>query len=420
MSRIYKDCCLFVFSGMCMLPKQQIYIVALLVLVAIGLTYIVFLIQPSTKLETGEQVTETPVDTSQPNNTSTNNQTPLVSITPPSEGTYALVIEGAGATFQYPQISQWSNLFKQKTGISVNYQSVGSGAGQRMFLVDRVVHFAASDPPLSRSQWENYTGKVVQVPWIMGAVVVVYNVPEVDVPLNLTGEVLARIYRGEIVYWNDPAIAELNQRIAGRLPQKEIIAVHRSDSSGTTEVFTIFLHKSAPHIWPRDLVGKLVNWPVDATGRGIGAKGNEGVTTTVLQTPYSIGYVELSYALEHGLSYATIRNAAGRFILPTIETISAAIRGIKLPESPLDDFSQVFVEVVYSPNPEAYPISTVVFGLFWSKYDDPAVARSIVSFLNWIVSEGYNYMVKGYVAPPQEAVSLVRKAAEIIRSNSLG
>lgn len=161
---------------------------------------------------------------------------------------YASVIEGAGASFQFPQIVQWSSAFRESSGITVNYQSVGSGAGQRMFLIDKVVHFAASDPPLAKSQWESHKGNVLQVPWIMGAVVVIYNIPGIDVPLNLTGEVIARICRGEVVFWDDPLVVALNPQVADRLPNKEIIAVHRSDSSGTTNIFTLFLHKSAPHV----------------------------------------------------------------------------------------------------------------------------------------------------------------------------
>lgn len=333
---------------------------------------------------------------------------------------FATVIEGAGATFQYPQISQWANLFRQKKGISVNYQSVGSGAGQRMFLIDKVVHFAASDPPLSRSQYLNYSGQVLQVPWIMGAVVVVYNLPGINTPLNLTGEVLAKIYKGEIVYWNDPAIVSLNPRVAGSLPRSEIIAVFRSDSSGTTEVFTIFLHKSSPSIWPKDLVGKQINWPVSNTGRGVGGKGNEGVTAQVKQTPYSIGYVEYSYAIEQGLTYAAIMNSAGRFILPTETSIRSAALGVELPRSPLDDFSGTFEKIIYSPHPDAYPISTLAYGIFWARYDDPAIARSIATFLRWIADEGYNNTVRGYVRPPNEAVDLLRKAADLIEKNITG
>lgn len=333
---------------------------------------------------------------------------------------YAETIEGAGASFQYPQIAKWASVFREKKNITVNYQSVGSGAGQKMFLVDKLVHFAGSDPPLSRKQYNEYSGEVLQVPWIMGAVVVVYNIPEVSATLNLTGDIIARIYLGEIEYWDDPAILELNPGLRGILPRKEIIAVHRTDSSGTTEIFTIFLHKSAGDKWPRELVGKQIDWPVDKTGRGYGAKGNEGVTALVKQNPYSVGYVEFSYAIEHRLLYAAVKNKAGRFILPSETTIQNAALGVNLPRSPQDDFSPTFEEVIYSPHENAYPISTIVFGLFRARYEDPAVARSIAAFLRWIATEGYNHMIRGYVKPSQQAIELLIKAAEIIEKNSMG
>lgn len=331
-----------------------------------------------------------------------------------------VLIQGAGASFQFPQISQWASVFKEKYGVVITYQSVGSGAGQRMFLTDKVVHFAASDPPLSRAQHSRFNGSVLQVPWIMGAVVVVYNLPEVDTHLNLTGEVLARIYRGEITHWNDPAITRINPSVADKLPNREIIVVYRSDSSGTTEVFTIFLHKSAPDLWPRTQVGKQLDSPVTRTGRAIGGKGNEGVTAIVKQTPYSIGYVEFSYALEQGLSYASIMNRAGRFVLPSDVSIMSAALGVKLPSSPLDDFSETFEEVIYSPHPDAYPIATFAYGLFWSRYEDAVVARYIALFLRWIANEGYNYMVRGYVKPPDDAIQLLVKAADIIEAGGAG
>ncbi|MEM1897129.1 MAG: phosphate ABC transporter substrate-binding protein PstS [Ignisphaera sp.] len=343
--------------------------------------------------------------------------THTVTLYTPRPEVRGLSVSGAGASFQYPQIAQWARLFKEVAGVEVTYQSVGSGAGQKMFLVDRVTDFAASDPPLTKSQYEQYRGQVMQIPWIMGAVVVVYNVPEIKGHnLKLTGEVIAKIYRGEIEYWDDPAIKELNPDIANILPRKQIIAVHRSDSSGTTEIFTIFLNKAAPNIWDKDLVGKVVNWPVDATGRGIGAKGNEGVTATVLQTPYSIGYVELSYALENNLPIAAIRNAAGRFVLPTDETIRNAAKGISIPSSPLDDFSEMFVEVIYSQHEDSYPISSLAFLFVWREYGDRNKALALSEFLKWIAIEGYSNMVRGYVAPPQQIIELLLSAARLLES----
>lgn len=340
--------------------------------------------------------------------------TPTTRYTPRPE-VRGVSISGAGASFPYPQIAQWIKLFQNASGVEITYQSVGSGAGQRMFLSDRVVDFGCSDPPLSKSQWEQHKGQVIQIPWIMGAVVVVYNVPEIPsgYSLRLTGEVIARIYRGEIEYWDDPAIKELNREVADKLPHQPIIAVHRSDASGTTEVFTVFLHKSAPIAWPGELVGKQVNWPVDNTGRGVGGKGNEGVTAIVLQNQYSIGYVEWSYAIEFKLPIAMIMNAAGRFVLPTAESVSSAARGVALPSSPMDDFSHTLYEVVYSINEDAYPIASFTYIFLWKKYDGRK-ALAISEFLRWIAYEGYGNMVPGYVAPPPEVVNLLLQAASTI------
>lgn len=331
-------------------------------------------------------------------------------------GPLSCSLNGAGASFQYPQIAQWASLFQKAKGIKITYQSVGSGAGQSMFLKDRVVDFAASDPPLTREQYEKYRGQVMQIPWIIGAVAVVYNVPEIpgDYNLRLSAGVVARIYMGEIMYWDDQAIKELNPEVASLLPHREIIAVHRSDSSGTTEIFTTFLHKASPDNWPRELVGKTVNWPVDATGRGVSAKGNEGVTATITQTPYSIGYVELSYALEYNMAIASIENAAGKFVLPTEEAVKNSIKGVTLPGSPLDDFSSVIYDAVYSPHPDSYPIASPVFLIVWRNYEDKCKATALSEFLKWVAEEGYENMVPGYVAPPEEARNLLLVASSIL------
>ncbi|MEM0004881.1 MAG: phosphate ABC transporter substrate-binding protein PstS [Desulfurococcaceae archaeon] len=335
--------------------------------------------------------------------------------TPATSEIRGLILQGAGASFPYPQISEWARRFQDKYGIQVVYQSVGSGAGQSMFL-QKTVDFAGSDPPLSRDMWIQYKESIIQVPWLFGPVVIVYNIPELpgNYSLKLDGIAVARIYKGEITYWNDPYIKELNLEVADKLPNKEIIAVHRSDASGTTEIFTTFLYKASIGVWPSELVGKSINWPVDATGRGVGGKGNEGVTSAVVQTQYSIGYVEWSYAIKNNLRVASIKNAAGNFVLPTIETLQDALKKANIPSSPLDDFSGILDSVIYAPGEKSYPILGPSHILIWRVQDDPKKAEGLKLFLKWVAEEGYNYIVEGYIAPPENVRQLLLKATELI------
>jgi len=335
--------------------------------------------------------------------------------TPATSEIRGLILQGAGASFPYPQISEWARRFQDKYGIQVVYQSVGSGAGQSMFL-QKTVDFAGSDPPLSRDKWIQYKESIIQVPWLFGPVVIVYNIPELpgNYSLKLDGIAVARIYKGEITYWNDPYIKELNPEVADKLPNKEIIAVHRSDASGTTEIFTTFLYKASSGVWPSELVGKSINWPVDATGRGVGGKGNEGVTSAVVQTQYSIGYVEWSYAIKNNLRVASIKNAAGNFVLPTIETLQDALKKANIPSSPLDDFSGILDSVIYAPGEKSYPILGPSHILIWRVQDDPKKAEGLKLFLKWVAEEGYNYIVEGYIAPPENVRQLLVKATELI------
>ncbi len=336
-----------------------------------------------------------------------------------SEGE-TIVIRGAGSSFLQPQLEAWIQGFMRYDGkIIVEYQSVGSGAGQKQFF-QGLADFAGSDPPLSHDDWEKYRGKVLQLPVILGAVAVVYNIPDIpkSIHLNLTGEILAGIYKGTINYWDDPKIKSINPGIADKLPHREIIAVHRSDASGTTQIFTTFLRKSAPSIWPKDLVGKTIDWPVDKTGRGVGGKGNPGVTATILSTPYSIGYVELAYALEGNLGLAAIRNKDGVFVLPSPRTIKAAARhalesGL-MPSSPEDDFSGELNAIIYAGGSDSYPITAFSHIIIWAKYNSEAKAEALRLFIQWIYTEGLNYIVEGYVAVPPEVARLGLQASSLM------
>jgi len=332
-----------------------------------------------------------------------------------------IYLRGSGATFLQPQLEAWIQKFMKKhTNIVIEYQGIGSGAGQEQFFKG-LTDFCGSDPPLNHEKWLKYKGKVLQLPVILGAVAIVYNIPEIpsNVHLKLSGKVLALIYKGKIEYWDDPHIRELNPELADRLPHKKIIVVHRSDASGTTQIFTTFLHKAAPEIWTKDLVGKTIDWPVDSTGRGIGGKGNPGVTAAVANTEYSIGYVELAYALKNNLALAAIENREGVFILPSPETIQAAAKyalttGL-LPTSPDKDFSKEMDAIIYAPGKDSYPITAFSHIFVWKSYKNKAKAEALKKFIEWIYTEGSNYIIEGYVAVPEEIKKIGLKAIEMIK-----
>jgi len=322
---------------------------------------------------------------------------------------------GSGSTFVKPAMDVWIKDFTAKNpDIAIEYTGGGSGKGVKDIL-SNLVDFAGSDPPLPRSKWEKYKGQILQFPVVLGAVAVVYNVPEIgNVQLNLTGEVIAKIYLGEIVYWDDPAIKELNPGVADKLPHKEIIAIHRSDSSGTTQIFTTFLAKTCREWEEKVGISKTVQWPVDETGRGIGQEGNQGVTQAVKTTPYSIGYVELAYALRYGLPYARLQNPAGKFVAPSSETVSAAF-AVENPPSPLDDWSDIAKEFVYSPaSPDAYPLAGQTFIIVWKKWDDPAKCNAMKAFIEYIGSQGQENLPEGYAPLPEQLKKVVSQAAQLL------
>jgi len=324
-----------------------------------------------------------------------------------------VLLQGAGATFPLPQLLEWIRLFMEThPHIVVSYRGVGSGAGQSMFF-ERTIDFAGSDPPLTHRQWLEYRGLVMQVPYLLGAVVVTYNLPGFHGTLNLSGRVLALIYSGKIVYWDDPRIQRLNPGY--RFPHKPIVVVYRADASGTQYIFTLFLHKSAPRLWPWSLVSKVPKYPVMASGRARGGKGNPGVAQIVLSTPYSIGFVEWGYALEKHMPIAAIENSAGVFVKPSIESIEAAAREAfkHLPKDPRADFSDDLTYIVYAPGRESYPIASWTHLILWTRYPCTK-ARALAQFLTWIAEEGYRHMVPGYAPIPEPMRGLLLKAAHII------
>lgn len=349
----------------------------------------------------------------QPELTATTTQTPKTTAKPQVK----VNLLGSGATFPYPQIAVWIDDFtKLYPNVTMNYNPMGSGTGQEQFF-SKVVDFAASDPPISKTKWESWKGKFVQIPFIIGAVVISYNLPGLEgAELKLDAETIALIYKGEIKYWNDERIRKLNPDL--NLPQQKIIVVHRSDSSGTTEVFTRFLHKAAPQVWPKELVGKAVEWPVDKIGNGVGGKGNQGCAEILRTTPGAIAYLELNYALELNLPTALVRNKDGDFVKANENSMISAAKGALayLPDSPDGDFSGDLDALLFAPGEDSYPIVSFSHLLFYTNYEDPAKAWAVREFIKYINTEGQKKVLRGYAAIPEEIRQLNMKSLNLIKS----
>lgn len=285
-------------------------------------------------------------------------------------------LTGAGATFPYPIYSKWFNDYAQATGVKINYQSIGSGGGIRQ-LSEQTVDFGASDSPMSDQELANAKGgTVLHFPTVMGAVVITYNVPGVEKVLNLSGDVIADIFSGKVTKWNDARIVAQNRGVA--LPNSDILVVHRSDGSGTTYIFSDYL-SAVSASWSSSLgKGKEIKWPV-----GLGGKGNEGVAGQVKQTPGSIGYVELAYAKQNKLPYANVRNASGRYVTPTIASVTAAAAGMKLPKN-----TDYRVSIVNAPGKDSYPISSMTWILVYQNQLDRVKGKKLVDFLRWAYTSG--------------------------------
>jgi phosphate transport system substrate-binding protein len=307
-------------------------------------------------------------------------------------------LTGAGATFPNPIYTKWFDAYSKKTGVKINYQSIGSGGGIRQFT-EGTVDFGASDGPMNESQIQAVNGNVLHVPTVLGAVAVTYNLPTLgDTKLKFDGNLLVDIFMGRVTKWNDAKIAALNPGV--KLPDIDLIVVHRSDGSGTTYVFTDYLNKFSRE-W-KDKVGYAtsVNWPA-----GLGGKGNEGVTQQVKQTEGALGYVELIYAISNNLPYAQVKNATGNFIVPSLETVTAAAAGAKLEKD--TDFR---VSITNAPGAQAYPISSFTWLLIKKDNKDPVKAKLIRDFLAWMITpEAQAMAAELHYAPlPAPVVSLVQ------------
>ncbi len=284
-----------------------------------------------------------------------------------------LLINGAGATFPYPIYSKWFDEYaKVDPSVRFNYQSIGSGGGQKQILAE-TVDFGASDGPMSDENLAKAPAKLLHIPTVAGAVVVTYNLPG-GPKLKLDGLTVVDIFRGKITKWNDAHIADQNPGV--ELPSLDIVVVHRSDGSGTSYIFTDYL-SSISDAWRTD-VGKntSVKWPV-----GLGGKGNEGVAGQVEQTPGAIGYIELVYALQNKLSFADIKNSSGKYVSASLNSVTAAVATARVP----DDFR---FSVVNAPGADAYPIAGATWLLVYETQKDPSKGRKLVEFLNWALTSG--------------------------------
>jgi len=314
-------------------------------------------------------------------------------------------INGAGATFPYPIYSKWfSEYNKLHPGVQINYQSIGSGGGIRQ-MTAQTVFFGASDGPMTNDQLAAAPGRILHFPTVLGADVPVYNIPGVEAELKFTGPLLADIFLGKVTKWNDPATARLNP--GARLPGDDITVVHRSDGSGTTYIWVDYLSKVSPE-WKRKVgVATSVNWPV-----GIGGKGNEGVAGLVKQTPGSIGYVELIYALQNKIAYSSVQNSAGEFVRATTGTVTnaaAAASGKAMPA----DFR---VSITNAPGHDVYPISSFTWLLFYEVPKDRARARVMVDFMKWALADGQRFAPElGYAPLPGPVVQMELKALRRIK-----
>jgi phosphate transport system substrate-binding protein len=315
----------------------------------------------------------------------------------------ALSITAAGATFPYPIYGKWFSEFQKKTGAQINYQSIGSGGGIKQ-LTEGTVDFGASDKPMSDEQISKVKVKPLHFPTVMGAVVPTYNLAGNPVDLKFSGEALAGIFLGNIKKWNDPAIASTNPGV--KLPNEPITVVVRSDSSGTSFVFTDFLSKVSPEWKSKVGADTAVNWPA-----GLRAKGNEGVTGLVKQTPNSIGYVELIYAMQNKMGYGSVKNADGKFVKADLASVTAAAAGAA--KAMPDDFR---VSITNAPGAGSYPISTFTWLLIPSKISDPAKKKAITDFLTWMLKDGQAQAAALSYAPlPQQVVAKELKAIASIQ-----
>jgi phosphate transport system substrate-binding protein len=316
-------------------------------------------------------------------------------------GNVALV--GAGATFPAPLYQRWfSEYNKQQPNVQVSYQPVGSGAGVQQFT-QGTVDFGASDVAMTDAEIAKVQRGVVLLPMTAGAVVLSYNLPNVQSGLKLPRQVYPAIFQGQIKTWNDPKIAQANPGV--NLPNLPITVIHRSDGSGTTSVFTSHLSAISPGWKSQVGSGKTVNWPV-----GVGAKGNEGVTAQIQQTQGAIGYVEYGYAKQNNLPTVTLQNKSGKYVAPTPQTAADTLNAVTLPSN-----LRAFITDPTGAN--SYPIVTYTWLLAYKNYPDANKAKALKDVINYGLTQGQQYSNElGYVPLPNKVVQKVQAAAKSIGS----
>jgi phosphate transport system substrate-binding protein len=287
-------------------------------------------------------------------------------------------LTGAGSSFAKPIYDKWADAYAQKTGIKINYASVGSGAGIRQ-ISEMTVDFGATDGPMTDEQMgQAKGGPIIHIPTVIGAVAVSYNLPGVHDHLKMTGPLLADIYLGKVTKWNDARIKALNPGVA--LPDKGIVVVHRSDGSGTTFIVTDYLANVSPAWASGPGKSTAIQWPV-----GLGAKGNEGVAGQVRQIEGAIGYVELAYVVTNHMTYCLLQNKDGQYVAPSLEGATAAAAGAAASLPASSDFR---ISIVNSPGAASYPISSFTWILLYQRQADAAKGKKLVDFITWAMNHG--------------------------------
>jgi len=302
-------------------------------------------------------------------------------------------ITGAGATFPYPIYAKWADAYKKETGVSLNYQSIGSGGGIKQ-ITAKTVDFGASDMPLKPEELDK-TG-LVQFPTVIGGDVPVVNLKSVTNELRLTGPVLAEIYLGKLKKWNEPAIANLNPSV--KLPDTAISVVHRSDGSGTTFIWTNYLSKASPQWKEKVGEGTAVNWPT-----GVGGKGNEGVAAYVQRIDGAIGYVEYAYAKQNRMAVVLVKNREGDYVAPNAKAFKAAAAGVDWKTAP-----GMYLILTDAPGKGAWPIAGATFILMHKQQEKPENAREVLKFFTWAYDKGDALAEQlDYVPLPEAVVKLI-------------